>query len=235
MLNDYKNVINPYGFIYITTNIINGRRYIGQKSFDYKSRWYSYVGSGYQLIKAIKKYGKENFKRDIVAIAYTAKELNELEIIWIRDYNAVINENFYNMADGGDVNPQGTKIVCIDDGNIFISLRSASLYYNIPINKIKDTYKNNKKHTKKNHLNEDIIFRLVKEHIKNQKYCYICGEIFEHPISCLCKKCSKSIYECGKYVKSKNNIIIKCDNCKCLIDKTNNRRKYCKTCAKIKK
>lgn len=28
-----KEIINPYGFIYITTNMINGKRYIGQRKF----------------------------------------------------------------------------------------------------------------------------------------------------------------------------------------------------------
>ena len=43
---------NPYGFIYITTNMINGKRYIGQKKFC--NRWKTYLGSGTLLIKALK-------------------------------------------------------------------------------------------------------------------------------------------------------------------------------------
>ena len=49
---------NPYGFIYITTNMVNGKRYIGQKKFC--DGWKTYLGSGKLLKEAIKKYGKEN-------------------------------------------------------------------------------------------------------------------------------------------------------------------------------
>ena len=48
-----------YGYIYITTNLINNKKYIGchkSPEFDFK-----YIGSGSALQQAIKKYGKENF------------------------------------------------------------------------------------------------------------------------------------------------------------------------------
>ena len=91
---------NPYGFIYITTNMVNGKRYIGQKKFC--DGWKTYLGSGKLLKEAIKKYGKENFERDIVAIAYTKEELDELEIQFIRNYNANDRNKFYNITEGGE-------------------------------------------------------------------------------------------------------------------------------------
>lgn len=90
----------PYGFIYITTNMINGKRYIGQKMF--KGKWKCYLGSGIHLKRAIKKYGKENFYRAIIDIAYSKKDLDRLEKEWINNYNAVENEDFYNVAEGGE-------------------------------------------------------------------------------------------------------------------------------------
>jgi hypothetical protein len=53
------------GYIYITTNKLNGKRYIGQhqsKDWDYK-----YFGSGIYLKRAIKKYGLENFTCFLIA------------------------------------------------------------------------------------------------------------------------------------------------------------------------
>lgn len=94
-----KGIINPYGFIYITTNMINGKRYIGQRKFSRK--WQSYLGSGVIVKQAFNKYGRENFRRDIVAIGYTSEQLNDLEVEWIKNYNAYKSDDFYNIADGG--------------------------------------------------------------------------------------------------------------------------------------
>jgi hypothetical protein len=43
--------------IYKTTNIINGKYYVGKDINNSES----YLGSGVLLKRAIKKYGKENF------------------------------------------------------------------------------------------------------------------------------------------------------------------------------
>ena len=91
-----------YGFIYITKYESNGMKYIGQKIFDNKSKWKSYYGSGTHYKRAEKLYGKQNFNRDIVAIAYSKEELNELEIEFIKNHNAVKSKDYYNIASGGD-------------------------------------------------------------------------------------------------------------------------------------
>lgn len=90
----------PYGFIYITTNMINGKRYIGQKMFN--KGWETYLGSGIHLNNSIGKYGKDSFYRDIVAITYSKEELNKLEKEYISIYDAVKSEDFYNIAEGGN-------------------------------------------------------------------------------------------------------------------------------------
>jgi len=92
-------ILDPYGFIYITTNMVNGKRYIGQRVF--KGRWKDYLGSGINILKAIKKYGRENFQRDIVAITYSKEESDELEIKLISYHNATKNKDYYNIAFGG--------------------------------------------------------------------------------------------------------------------------------------
>ena len=75
-----EKVINePYGFIYITTNMVNGKRYLGQKRFELGKDWYSYLGSGKYLKRAIKKYRRENFSRNIVCFCYSEDELNKSE------------------------------------------------------------------------------------------------------------------------------------------------------------
>lgn len=85
-------------YIYITTNLVNGKQYIGQ---HYGKLDDKYIGSGSLLKKAIEKYGKDNFKKDILEICDSYDTMNEAERKWINFYDAVNNEKFYNIAEGG--------------------------------------------------------------------------------------------------------------------------------------
>lgn len=94
--------MEPYGFIYMTTNLVNQRRYIGKKTYDKRGVWRTYLGSGITLKNAIAKYGAGNFRRNILDVAYSCQELNDKERYWIEQYNAVNDKQFYNIAPGGD-------------------------------------------------------------------------------------------------------------------------------------
>ena len=97
-----KEITDPYGFIYITTSMVNGKKYIGQKLFSCKgAAWKRYLGSGINLNRAVNKYGKHNFSREIVAIAFSKEELNTLEISFIESHNAARSLDYYNIACGG--------------------------------------------------------------------------------------------------------------------------------------
>lgn len=85
-----------YGFIYLTTNMINGKKYIGQHKF--KKDWKYYLGSGQILKKAIKKYGRNSFVREIIALSFSKEELNCLEEEFIKNHNAVKSDNYYNIS-----------------------------------------------------------------------------------------------------------------------------------------
>jgi group I intron endonuclease len=82
--------------IYRTTNLINQKFYIGKDTHNNPN----YYGSGKKMKLAIKKYGKENFKKEILEICETKEQLNEREKYWIEKLNA-INEG-YNISLGGD-------------------------------------------------------------------------------------------------------------------------------------
>jgi len=97
-------ITDPWGFIYLTTNNVNGKRYIGQKNFDKRSRWKKYLGSGMLLARAVKKYGRVNFSREIIAITYSKEESDLLEIEFIKNHRAVESDDYYNICYGG----QGT-------------------------------------------------------------------------------------------------------------------------------
>lgn len=83
--------------IYKTTNLLNGMIYVGK---DLKNNP-KYLGSGLLLLKAIKKYGKENFKKEILEVCSTKEILNEKEKFWIETLQARNREIGYNIAEGG--------------------------------------------------------------------------------------------------------------------------------------
>lgn len=85
-------------YVYITTNLINGKQYIGQHKGTYND---SYLGSGTLITKAIKKYGKNNFTKEILAYCDSREEADEQERYYIKKYNAIDNTNFYNCQEGG--------------------------------------------------------------------------------------------------------------------------------------
>lgn len=82
--------------IYKTTNLVNGKLYIGQDSKNKAG----YLGSGKVLNYAIKKYGRENFKKEIMAWCYTKEHLDMLERLYIKLFNTKTPTG-YNLTDGG--------------------------------------------------------------------------------------------------------------------------------------
>lgn len=83
--------------IYKTTCLINNKIYIGQHKIRYPSTldpWY--LGSGKAFQAALKKYGVENFKREILAICSSQKQANIFERKAILELKPE-----YNIAEGG--------------------------------------------------------------------------------------------------------------------------------------
>jgi len=101
-------VIDLWGFIYITTNMVNGKKYIGQRKFTIK--WKAYLGSGIFLKESIKKYGRANFSKEIVALTYSKEESDYLEKEFIKNHNAVKSDNYYNLSSGGGVTTSGRPL-----------------------------------------------------------------------------------------------------------------------------
>ena len=91
-----SNNDDAYSFIYSTINLINNKKYIG-KHTNFND---IYFGSGKLLMQDLKKYGKNNFIRITLAIAYSEAKLNKLEIFFIHIFNVVKDPNFYNIHIG---------------------------------------------------------------------------------------------------------------------------------------
>lgn len=90
-----------YYFVYKTTNLLNGKIYIGQHSTFNKDD--KYIGSGEGIRAAIEKYGSENFKREIIAFVSNREELNYAERFFIKYYRKKVGRKMmYNKDDGGN-------------------------------------------------------------------------------------------------------------------------------------
>lgn len=85
---------NYYGFVYIITNLLNNKKYIGKKFFwsskrrqvnkvrkRYKveSDWKDYWSSSEELKADIEALGKDNFKREILHLCVNKGTTNYLE------------------------------------------------------------------------------------------------------------------------------------------------------------
>ena len=97
-----------YGFVYLITNTINDRRYIGRKYFwsfrkkkgqnrrsKQESDWKNYYGSCPELKEDIKNYGKEIFSREIISLHIT-KGLCNYEETKLLFLNNVLSESLDN-------------------------------------------------------------------------------------------------------------------------------------------
>jgi group I intron endonuclease len=83
--------------IYKTTNLINGKIYVGQ---HYTSADDGYLGSGVKLNEDIKLFGRENFKREI--LEHCISGVNTREIYWIDTLSARNPDIGYNILMGGN-------------------------------------------------------------------------------------------------------------------------------------
>lgn len=95
-----------FGVIYKITNLINGKRYIGQTSKLYiNDRWCEHKnnarnGKSSYLYNAIRKYGEDNFEFKVILKNIPIDKLNFYEQLLIKKFNTK-TPNGYNLTDGG--------------------------------------------------------------------------------------------------------------------------------------
>ena len=98
--------------IYKITNLINNKVYIGQ-SINIEKRWTRHKSDSKHkhepLYKAIRKYGLENFKFEVIEEC-SLIQLDDLEVKWIKYYNSCNYKFGYNISDGGKANRHFMKI-----------------------------------------------------------------------------------------------------------------------------
>jgi hypothetical protein len=90
---------NMYYTIYKTTNTLNGKFYVGKH--ETKNPFDSYIGSGVALLRAVEKYGRKHFVKDVLHIYTTGREMDLAEKILV----VVDSEVSYNLGRGGEGGP----------------------------------------------------------------------------------------------------------------------------------
>lgn len=92
--------------VYVHTNKINGKMYVGQTCQKPNERWKN--GNGYigctAFNRAIKKYSWDNFDHEIVASGLTLDEANHFEELLIEKLDTMNPDNGYNLKSGGENN-----------------------------------------------------------------------------------------------------------------------------------
>jgi hypothetical protein len=100
------------GFVYLITNLLSHKRYIGKKLLKkpkYKkprgkrrkkilvdSDWKQYWGSSKELLDDIEKLGYNNFKREIIRFCRTKGETNYYEAKYQFEYGVLESNDWYN-------------------------------------------------------------------------------------------------------------------------------------------
>jgi group I intron endonuclease len=89
--------------VYLVTNVINGKRYIGQTSLSLERRWFlhQHRKSCKALHSAILFYGAAQFTVEVLFSVPTREQAGELEIEYIERYNTKA-PNGYNLTKGGE-------------------------------------------------------------------------------------------------------------------------------------
>jgi group I intron endonuclease len=87
-------------FIYQITNLKNNRFYIGQHRCDGEFLDSNYYGSGTAIVRAVKKHGIQNFKREVLVECTSEAALNFMESVYV-GMELVNDKKCYNLKTGG--------------------------------------------------------------------------------------------------------------------------------------
>ena len=88
-----KDIGKSYGFVYLITDSITGKMYVGRKYFwsmrkkkgaskrkREESDWKSYYGSGDEIKALVKEFGQDRFNRQILSVHSTRGDVNYSEV-----------------------------------------------------------------------------------------------------------------------------------------------------------
>jgi group I intron endonuclease len=91
------------GIVYKVTNLVNNKVYIGQTWRKLEQRISSHLKNNHcsYFHNALIKYGKDNFKWEIIFISNSQEELDKKEILLIKEHKSQNKKHGYNLRSGG--------------------------------------------------------------------------------------------------------------------------------------
>ncbi|MBR3745690.1 MAG: GIY-YIG nuclease family protein, partial [Selenomonadaceae bacterium] len=89
-----------FGVVYLITNQIDGKPYVGQTTRTLEQRFAEHAKADSLIGKAIRKYGAENFSIEVLAECKTQEELDDKERFYIEKMDCK-HPKGYNANDGG--------------------------------------------------------------------------------------------------------------------------------------
>jgi hypothetical protein len=86
-------------YTYITTNLVTGKKYIGDHSTDNLND--GYLGSGKIIKESIKKYGRKNFHKEILEFFESKEEAFNAQEKYINEYGTLVPDGYNISSKGG--------------------------------------------------------------------------------------------------------------------------------------
>lgn len=106
-----EDIGDDYGFVYLITDLRNGRMYVGKKlfwskktkqvkkkkkRFKVESDWKKYYGSSAELMEQVTAGGKESFKREVLHLCKSKGECNYWEAHEQFARRVLLDDQYYN-------------------------------------------------------------------------------------------------------------------------------------------
>lgn len=111
-------------YLYLITNLINNKKYIGITN-DYKTRWMNHKCNNnptMAIAKAIKKYGVENFKFEVLLSNIAIEDIDDLEREYIEKYQSHVSTGKgYNVSKGGRYNINNSIHIGVENGRALLT------------------------------------------------------------------------------------------------------------------
>lgn len=113
--------------IYVITNSVNGKQYVGQTVKPLEKRWKQHLrdikrGTLPHLYNAMKKYGTDNFSMQELCTANTQEELDAAEILHIAHLGTKSPKG-YNLTNGGSTGAAHTGHKHTEETKAFLKER----------------------------------------------------------------------------------------------------------------